>query len=501
MLTIDCCISVFGSAHSTPNENHRCPTGVDVLVFGSGHQRFWKGMGRVDSSDRRSEAGIAHRTRGVPRAGPGTFLRWATRHGLLRLSVAAAARRDDPQARHFLDPMIREDPYPFYRQVRQAGALVGGHLTWSTARHDVATEVLRSDAFSVDPDTLPLPAPIAMLRDLGRRRMPVGPIDPPSMLVTDPPEHTRYRRLVVKVFTARAVESLRPRVERHCADLLDELGRAAPDGGPVDLVAHYASLLPVTMIAEILGVPAQLRQRFLDWGAAVSPALDLGLSLGQFRRVEAGTRQLNDWLRGHFANLRADPGDDLLSQLVLPNSEGERLTEDELVALAGLLMAAGFETTVNLLGTGTALLLAHPEQLALLRAEPHRWPTAVEEILRYDSPVQTTGRYCRTDTEVAGVRLRRGEIVIPMLGGANRDPAIFADPDRFDVTRLNARDHLSFSSGAHYCLGASLARLEGEIGLRSLFERYPDLALGGVPRRRPTRVLRGYDHLPVRLRS
>ncbi|WBB53548.1 cytochrome P450 [Verrucosispora sp. WMMD573] len=432
-------------------------------------------------------------------SGPGILLRWTARHGLLRLGIAAAARRGDTQARFFLDPVIRENPYPFYRQIRQTGALVRGRHMWSATRHDVVTEVLRRDAFSVHPATVPAPRTLAPLRRLSQRGMPIGPIDPPSMLVTDPPEHTRYRRLVVKVFTARAIEGLRSQVERHSADLLDELGRAAPRRGSVDLVAHYASLLPVTMIAEILGVPPQLRQSFLSWGSAMSPALDLGLSLGQFRRVEAGIRQLNTWLRGHFARLRADPGDDLLSQLVLQDSDGERLTEDELVALAGLLMAAGFETTVNLLGTGTALLLAHPEQLALLRVEPHRWPNAVEEILRYDSPVQTTARYCRTDTEVAGVRLRRGEVVVPMLGGANRDPAVFVDPDRFDVTRGNARDHLAFSSGAHYCLGANLARLEGEIGLRSLFERYPDLALDGVPRRRPTRVLRGYDHLPVRL--
>lgn len=480
------------------------------------YQRLWKGMGRMDAPDRvdaparRSEgsgAGIPHRTAGVSRAGPGTLLRWTTRHGLLRLGIAAAARRGDTQARLFLDPAIRDDPYPFYRQVRQAGPLVRGRLMWSTARHDVVTEVLRGEAFGVHPDTQPAPGPIAALRRLSNRGMPIGPLDPPSMLATDPPEHTRYRRLVVKVFTARAIEELRPRIERHCADLLDELGRAAPDGGPVDLVERYASLLPVTMIAEILGVPPGMRRRFLEWGSLAAPALDLGLSLGQFRRVETGIRELNDWLRGHFLRLRADPGDDLLSRLVHQkgdgdgesDGDGDRLTDDELVALAGLLMAAGFETTVNLLGTGTALLLAHPEQLALLRAEPSRWPNAVEEILRYDSPVQTTARFCRTDTELAGVRLRRGDVVVPMLGGANRDPAVFADPDRFDVTRANAREHLSFSSGPHYCLGASLARLEGEIGLRSLFARYPDLALGGVPRRRPTRVLRGYDHLPVRL--
>ncbi|WBB78080.1 cytochrome P450 [Micromonospora sp. WMMD882] len=454
----------------------------------------------MDATGRRSGDDVPHRSAARPAVGPGTLLRWTARHGLLRLGIATAARRGDAQARLFLDPAIRADPYPFYRQVRQDGALVRGRLNWSTTRHDVVTEVLRGDAFSVHPDTVPVPFPVTVLRRLGRLRMPIGPIDPPSMLVADPPGHTRYRRLVVRVFTARAIEGLRPRVERHCADLLDDLGRAAPDDGPVDLVAHYAGLLPVTMIAEILGVPVGMRRQFLEWGAALSPALDLGLSLGQFRRVEAGIRQLDGWLRGHFARLRADPGDDLLSQLVRPGGDGERLTGDELVALAGLLMAAGFETTVNLLGTGTALLLAHPEQLALLRAEPGRWPNAVEEILRHDSPVQTTARYCRADTELAGVPLRRGEVVVPMLGGANRDPAVFVDPDRFDVTRSNARDHLSFSSGAHYCLGASLARLEGEIGLRSLFERYPDLTLAGPPGRRPTRVLRGYDHLPVRLK-
>ncbi|MGC5054232.1 cytochrome P450 [Micromonospora sp. DT48] len=418
----------------------------------------------------------------------------------MRLAITAAARRGDTQARLFLDPAVREDPYPFYRQARQTGALVRGHLMWSATRHDVVTEILRSDAFGVHPATVPAPRAVTMLRALGRRGKPIGPIDPPSMLVTDPPEHTRYRRLVVKVFTARAIEALRPQVEQRCADLLDDLVRAASPHGSVDLVAHYASLLPVTVIAEILGVPAQQRQRFLDWGEAMSPALDLGLSLGQYHRVETAIRQLNVWLREHFARLRAEPGDDLLSQLVHQDSDGDGLTEDELVALAGLLLAAGFETTVNLLGTGTAVLLAHPEQLALLRAEPHRWPNAVEEILRYDAPVQTTARYCRSDTEVAGVRLRRGEIVVPMLGGANRDPAVFTEPDRFDVTRANARDHLAFSSGAHYCLGANLARLEGEVGLRSLFERYPDLALDGAPRRRSTRVLRGYDHLPVRLK-
>ncbi|MFF3853968.1 cytochrome P450 [Micromonospora sp. NPDC002575] len=429
---------------------------------------------------------------------PGTLVRWLDRHGLARLGIGVAARRGDAQARLFFDPAIRDDPYPFYREVREAGALVRGRLMWSTTRHDAVVAVLRGEAFSSDPGSLPAPGPLGVLRRLGGSGRPIGPADPPSMLVVDPPAHTRYRRLVAKVFTPRAMEGLRPRIERHASALLDDL---APDGsGAVEVVGRYASLLPLIVIAEILGVPQHLRQRFLAWGEAATPTLDLGLTLRQYRAAEAAIGQLNGWLRGHFARLRADPGDDLLSRLVHLDSDGERLTEEELLAIAGLLLVAGFETTVNLLGTGIHLLIRHPDQLAALRGRPDGWANAVEEILRYDSPAQSTARYCLADTEVAGVRIRAGEVVVPMMGGANRDPAVFADPDRFDVTRANARDHLSFSSGVHYCLGAGLARLEGQLGLRAFFERYPDAALAGVPRRRPTRVLRGYDQLPVRLR-
>ena len=170
-----------------------------------------------------------------------------------------------------------------------------------------------------------------------------------------------------------------------------------------------------------------------------------------------------------------------------------------ITSIAMLLLAAGFETTVNLIGNGTALLTEHPEQLALLREDPSRWPNAVDEVLRHDSPVQRTGRIAHRDTEIAGERVRGGRIVVVMLGGANRDPAVFDDPGRFDVTRPNAGEHIAFSSGIHYCLGAALARMEGEVGLRALFERFPELALDGPPHRRPTRVLRGYDAMPARL--
>jgi cytochrome P450 len=412
------------------------------------------------------------------------------------MGINAAARKGDEQARYFVDPAVREDPYPFYDGIREQGPLVRGSLMWATARHDVSSAVLRSDAFGVGFGNQPLPAPIALLVRLGRRSAPIGPVDPPSMLVTDPPEHTRYRRLVAKVFTARAIEALRPTIERTAEELLDGLGPR------FDLVDRYAALLPVTVIADILGVPLAMRRQFLDWGTMSAPTLDLGLSFRQYRRTEVGIRRSNAWLRGHFERLRREPGDDLLSQLV--HLEGERLTDDELLATAGLLLAAGFETTVNLLGTGAALLMSHPDQFAKLQRDPGLWRGAVEEMLRYDSPVQNTARVCRRPVEIAGVQLQPGHVVVPMLGGANRDPAVFADPARFDVTRANARDHLSFSGGVHYCLGAALARLEGEVGLRTLFDRHPGLAPqpgpDGVPRRRRTRVLRGYASLPVMIR-
>jgi hypothetical protein len=202
---------------------------------------------------------------------------------------------------------------------------------------------------------------------------------------------------------------------------------------------------------------------------------------------------------GHFEHIRRNPGDNILSALVHAHTEEGRLTEKELTSIAVLLLAAGFETTVNLIGNGTAVLTAHPDQLALLRDEPVRWGDAVEEILRFDSPVQNTARHAVRDTTVEGVPIGRHVLVALMLAGANRDPAVFDHPHHFDVTRANAKDHLAFSAGPHYCLGAALARLEGEIGLRMLFDRFPDLAADGPARRRPTRLLHGWASIPARL--
>jgi cytochrome P450 len=255
----------------------------------------------------------------------------------------------------------------------------------------------------------------------------------------------------------------------------------------------------VTVIAEILGVPAADRDRVLAFGAAAAPSLDLGLSWRQFRRVESALAGFDQWLTGHLTRLRDEPGEDLMSQLVLAREEGVGLDERELKATAGLVLAAGFETTVNLLGNGIALLHDHPEQLATLREQPELWSNAVDEILRYDPPVLLTGRSARRPTEIAGTAIERGMLVTTLLAAANRDPAVFDEPQRFDVTRSNAKDHVSFSAGRHYCLGAALARMEGEVGLRALFDRYPNLRRAPGARRRDTRILRGYATLPVRL--
>jgi hypothetical protein len=322
------------------------------------------------------------------------------------------------------------------------------------------------------------------------------------MLAVDPPDHTRYRKLVTRAFTAKAVAKLRSRIEEIAEELLDEIaGSADGSGGTVDLVERYASLLPATVIAEMLGAPIEMRRQFLDWGAGAALSLDVGLSYRDFRRSEDDLAALHRWMLGHFDEVRRSPREDIISGLVSAHDEGGQLTTDELSSIAMLVLAAGFETTVNLLGNGAVLLMRRPEQLEALRAEPQGWANAVEEILRYESPVQRTGRVALRDTEVAGRRVPAGSLVVLLLGGANRDPEVFADPNRFDVRRADANENLAFSSGIHYCIGAALARAEGEVGLQALFRRFPDLALAGAPLRRPTRVLRGYDSIPVNLSS
>ena len=422
-------------------------------------------------------------------------LRWALQHGVVRVAATRAAKKGDLHARFMTDDSYRPDPFSFYEQVRRTGPLVVGRLVSCTASYDVVSEVLRGDDWRAGPDEDVMPRPLGALIRWARDPRALGPIDPPSLLVVEPPDHTRYRKLVSKVFTARAVEGLRPRIQDVADRLLDDMASRRE----VDLIDAYASRLPVAVIAQILGVPEQDQAHVLRLGHLAAPALDVGLRYRDYRVVEGAVRDFQDWLTVHIDRLRRHPGDDLLSQLVHMDDDGERLNDVELKATAGLLLAAGFETTVNLLGSAVSLLVQHPDQLALVQEDPALWPGAVDEALRLEGPVQMTGRFAVRDTVLAGSRVPRGAIVVTYLGGANRDPAVFPQPDEFDVRRPNARDHLTFSAGRHFCLGSALARLEGEVGLRTLFDRFPDLTLREGAQRRTTRVLRGWQSLPVGL--
>ncbi|SDD49003.1 hypothetical protein SAMN05660690_4351 [Geodermatophilus telluris] len=428
-------------------------------------------------------------------------VRWAATHGAMRLAIRARARAGNPDAEVLRDPAVREDPFPHYERLRKAAPFAAGAFAKASVHHAVVTEVLRSDAFGqiAGGRTDGLPPVLAAALRLAGPRPSVGPVDPPSMLAVDPPEHTRYRRLVSRAFSARAVARLRERTREVAEELLDDLEReAAARGGQIDLVARYASLLPVTVISEVLGVPVAMREQFLAWGDAATPSLDMGLGWRAHREVERNLGELDAWFRGHLRRLRREPGDDLLSGLVTAvDEDGGALGEQELLATAALVFGAGFETTVNLIGNGAAQLFAAPGQRRLLAEDPSLWPNAVDEVLRVDSPVQRTGRRARRDTTVAGTRVREGELVLLVLAAANRDPLVFDDPHAFDVTRANAREHVAFSSGIHYCLGAALARMEGEVALRALFERFPGLAPAGRGRHRRTIILRGYESLPV----
>jgi hypothetical protein len=425
--------------------------------------------------------------------------RWAVRHGMPAAYLTREARRGDLVARLLRDPELRAHPHDLHEQLRAGGPLVRTALGPLSTSHAVASEVLRSDRFGVGFDWSGAPRPARWALAFGDDPATTGIAEPPSMLVVDPPDHTRYRRLVGRAFTPRATAAAEPMVRQVADTLLDALEPAAARGEPVDLVAAFAAPLPVLVIADLLGVPADRQEDFLRWGAAAAATLDPGLPLRRFLAADRAMRAMHDFLTGHFARLRRDPGEDLVSRLVTA-SDGDALTDRELHATVLLLLGAGFETTVNLLGNAVVLLDAHREQRATLLADPSGWPNAVEEVLRFDSPVQLTGRTVRADTELAGVPLRPGSRVTLLLGAANRDPDVFAEPGRFDVTRANARDHLAFSAGIHYCVGAGLARLEAAVALRALTERFPDLRVSGRPVRRDLQTLRGFEHLPVTLR-
>jgi len=448
--------------------------------------------GSLTASAADAPAGRAARRLGwLDEARSGVY--WGLTHGLPRLAARAVARRGDIAGRLMLAAPSGDEVRELSARARASGPVHRSRLTWLTVDHAAAKEILSSPDFR----TVSLASAQGPLGWVIARTAPdlLHPLEPPSLLVTEPPDHIRYRKLVTGVFTARAVERLRARTEAIAHELLDALVPSAP----ADLISSYCGLLPVTVIAEILGVPAADRERLLVLGSRAAPSLDFGLGWRQYRAVSAGLRDFDRWLDAHIEQLRRHPGEDLLSRLIQARDEQGTLDSRELKATAGLVLAAGFETTANLLGNAIALLCGNPGQLDRLRAEPGLWPNAVDETLRLDPPVLLTGRECVRPTSVAGTSIPQGTIMLTILAGANRDPRVFTDPDRFDVTRHNARDHLSFSAGRHHCLGAALARMEGEIGLRTLFHRFPHLELLPGAQRRPTRILRGFQTLPAQL--
>lgn len=424
-------------------------------------------------------------------------IHWLAMHGFVRGISTLFARRGDPQGRLIADRSVRVDPVAFTEELRAQGPIVKGRVVYLSVDHKICSDVLRSEDFRVLALGSNLPKPLQWVIDHTKPDV-LHPLQPPSMLSVEAPEHTRYRKLVSSVFTTRAVAALRDRVQETANTLLDDL---AEESGVVDIVERYCGQLPVTVIGDILGVPESDRARVLEFGEHGAASLDIGLTWPQYKQVSAAVEGFNHWLIEHLRQLQKSPGDDLMSQIITASNASDEgpLTERELVATAGLVLAAGFETTVNLLGSGIRLLLAHPEHLQTLAERPELWPTAVEEILRLESPVQLSARIATKDTELAGTEIRAGAGILVYIAGANRDPQVFSDPHRFDIERANAGKHLSFSGGRHFCLGAALARAEGEVGLRTFFERYPHAQLAGAGTRRDTRVLRGWSSLPIAL--
>lgn len=428
-----------------------------------------------------------------------TRVNFSTVHGLARFGLGAAARRGDTVAVLLTDHDRLEHPHADFERLRAMGPISFGSAVAATVDHAVINEVLRSEDFGVGDGIGAVPPLLHRLITWSRDPWAAGPVDPPSLLAIDPPLHTRLRRLVSRSFTARSISRWQSTVEETADELLDELAKAAADGTPIDLVETYAAQLPVAIIATMLGVTDRSqRQQVVEWGNLAATLLDPGLTWKQFRDANAAIRSLHLWLAEQFELKRREPGDDLLSQLVALKGE-DALTDDELRSTALLVLGAGFETTVNLISNAVVLLEEHRDQRALVLADPSLWGGVVEETLRYDPPVRMNVRQAYAPVQVAGVDVPKDQFLVLFIAGANRDPAIFEDPNTFDITRANADQHISFSAGAHYCLGASLARLEARIALSALYTRFPELSLSGTRERRGTMVLHGFEHLPVRL--
>ncbi|WP_153505620.1 cytochrome P450 [Cumulibacter manganitolerans] len=396
--------------------------------------------------------------------------------GKARVRWAAYVKRA-PLARATLAPW-RDDPYAQYELIRQRGVLVPGidRDAVATVNHAMCKAVLRHRSFGThgresvgrDPEQFNL-----------------------SLLEMDPPDHTRVRRVAAPAFTPRRMAAYGESITALVDRLVDE----ARTRGTFDLQKEIAAPLPISVISELLGVPDADYDVFIRYGAALGTALDGIQSLRHAREALQARGYLERMFTRLIEQRRTDPREDLLT--VLAQNEGGAIRPEEMLPLCSLLLVAGFETTVNLIGNAVHQLLRHRDQWALLTADPSLAGRAIEETLRFDPPVQLTSRVCKEPTEIDGRSFRRGQWVVTVIGGANRDPAVFDDPGRFDIMRTDNADHLAFSSGIHYCIGAPLARLEAVSALRAIAERMPNLRLAGPVPMRGSTVIHGVRELPV----
>jgi cytochrome P450 len=398
-----------------------------------------------------------------------------------------------------LTPEFRENPYQFFELLREHEPV---HQTpfgvYLVSRHADAAAIVRDPHLSTNQENSDLFRALAEASPPTDESMSM--MNQVVMLFMDPPDHTRLRGLVSKAFTPKMVERLRDRVQEIVDERLDAV--VARGDGRMDVVTELAYPLPVVIICELLGVPPEDHATFSAWSSELAASIDPDPLISPDQQVRINTA--GEAFLEYFADLierrRRSLSDDLLSALIAAEEGGDRLSEEELLGTALFLLIAGHETTVNLIGNGTLALLEHRDQLEHLRGDPSLDRHAVEELLRFDSPVQLTQRITLDHYQVGDVTIPKGQNLIPLLGAANRDPAEFEEPDRLDLGRENANRNIAFGGGHHFCLGASLARLEGAVAIGTLVRRFPDIELAGDPVRRTTFTLRGLEHLPVSIR-
>jgi len=409
----------------------------------------------------------------------------------MRSMVRGLALTGDPVAK-VLARRAAEDPYPLYERIRARGAIlrhpIGLHLT---ADYPTCRSVLRDDDFYVEPAVKH--GGIAWAVQDDDEYTLAHPMEQ-SLLVLNPPGHTRLRKIAAPCFTPKTLGEYTPRVEALAEEFCDRVA----DRAEFDLVSEFASRVPIEVVRELFDIPDADRAQFLRWGSVLAGTLDGIRTLTERRAVHRAVSEMTAFLDEKIAERRHGSGTDVISRIARADGNGLRSNGRDLVALVGLLLVAGFETTINILSEASVRLMRDPALVSALADDPGLAPAVVEETLRIEPPVQFSLRKPGRPVVVDGHPLPKDAMLVVLIAGANRDPSVFPDPARFDPLRPNSRDHLAFSAGIHYCIGAGLARLEAEAALRTLFRRFPRLTLAGAVRYKRTRNIRGCAEVPVR---